>query len=67
MRILILSQYYAPEPEAIPTELAQGLVRRGHEVTVFTGFPNYPYGKIYEGYRLRLWQKEKADGVNVLY
>lgn len=31
-----------------------------------TGFPNYPSGKIYPGYRQRLWQWEEMDGVRVL-
>lgn len=42
------------------------LQRRGHEVTVLTGFPNYPGGKLYPGYRIRLWQRETMNGVEVL-
>lgn len=66
MNILIVSQYYAPEPLPKVTELAVGLRRRGHSVTVITGFPNYPYGKIYDGYKLRWWQIEELDGVRVI-
>lgn len=66
MRILMLTQYYDPEPMTIPHELARGMVERGHEVTAITGFPNYPLGRIYEGYKQRLRQWDKLDGVKVL-
>src|SRR5687767_10706067 len=65
MRVLILSQYYAPEPIPKPVELAEELHRRGHDVTVVTGLPNYPAGTLYEGYRLRLLQHEHVRGVPV--
>jgi colanic acid biosynthesis glycosyl transferase WcaI len=42
------------------------LQRRGHEVIVLTGFPNYPGGRLYPGYRLRLWQRETISGVPVV-
>lgn len=54
MRILIYSYNYHPEPIGIAplmTELAEGLVKRGHEVRVVTAMPNYPQRQIYEGYR----------------
>lgn len=66
MRIVIVSQYYAPEPVAIPTTLAEELVRRGHEVLVVTGFPNYPTGELYPGYRLRWRHRESLNGVQIL-
>ena len=47
MRVLILSQYYKPEPVPKPEELAQALTEFGHEVSVITGFPNYPSGDLY--------------------
>lgn len=65
MRVLILSQYYAPEPVEKVHDLASGLVRLGHEVEVLTGFPCYPHGKIYEGYRQRMVRTETLDGVTV--
>ena len=49
MKILIISQYYYPEQFQI-NEIAPELVRRGHEVTVVCGLPNYPKGEIFEGY-----------------
>jgi glycosyltransferase involved in cell wall biosynthesis len=65
MRVLILSQYYDPEPILKPGELAQELRRRGHEVSVVTGFPNYPSGILYPGFNLRLIQHAHVDGVPV--
>lgn len=49
MRILIVTQYYYPEQFQI-NEIAPELVRRGHEVTVLCGVPNYPKGVVFEGY-----------------
>lgn len=42
------------------------LQRRGHTVQVLTGFPNYPGGKLYAGYRVRFYQKEMMDGISVI-
>jgi len=66
VRVLILSQYYPPEPIPKPHELARGLAERGHEVVVITGFPNYPAGKLYPDTRLRLWKWEILDGIRIL-
>jgi len=66
MRVLLLSQWYAPEPEIKVHLLAKGLVLRGHQVTSITGFPNYPQGRVYPGYRQRFRQWEEMDGVRVL-
>ncbi|MCK4830794.1 glycosyltransferase family 4 protein, partial [bacterium] len=65
MHILILSQYYDPEPIPKPVELAQELQRLGHKVSVVTGFPNYPSGKLYPGYKLRFLQKTRLSGIDV--
>ena len=66
MRVVILTQYYPPEPIPKPHELARGLTDRGHQVTVVTGFPNYPAGKLYPNTHLRLWKWESVDGIRVL-
>lgn len=47
-------------------ELAQSLQERGHDVTVLTGFPNYPSGQLYPGYRIGLPQRERLAGVPVV-
>ena len=49
MKILIITQYFYPETFRVNT-LCTELVKRGHEVTVLTGYPQYPQGKIYDGY-----------------
>lgn len=66
MRIIVLSQWYPPEPESKIHLLARDLVARGHEVTSITGYPNYPTGKLYPGFRIRWRQWEERDGVRVL-
>ena len=66
MRIAILSQYYDPEPVPKAGEIARALRDRGHEPFVITGFPNYPSGKLYDGFRLRLVHREMVDGVPVV-
>lgn len=65
MRILILSQYYEPEPIPKPSEVAEGLRRRGHDVTVIAGLPNYPTGVLYPGYHLVPWVHERIRDVPV--
>ncbi len=49
MKILVVCQYYYPEPFRLP-DICEALVSRGHSVTVVTGPPNYPLGEIYTGY-----------------
>ncbi len=63
MRILFLTQWFDPEPTFKGLAFARELVRRGHEVEVLTGFPNYPGGRVYPGYRIRLRQREVVDGI----
>ena len=65
MRILIISQYYYPEQFQI-NEIAPELIRRGHQVTVLCGIPNYPQGVIYEGYEDGKRNYEEIDGVEVI-
>ena len=66
MRILLLSQWFEPEPTFKGMAFARALRERGHEVRVLTGFPNYPGGKLYPGYRVRPWQREQIDGIPLL-
>ena len=49
MKILVVTQYFYPETFRVNT-LVTELVNRGHDVTVLTGYPQYPQGKIYDGY-----------------
>jgi colanic acid biosynthesis glycosyl transferase WcaI len=65
-RVGFVTQWYPPEPATLPGEFANGLHAAGWNVRVLTGFPNYPSGKVHEGYANRLPQKEIIDGVPVL-
>ena len=64
MKILVVCQYYAPEPFRI-ADICKSLVHRGHSVTVVTGTPNYPEGEIYQGYEGGAHRDELIDGVQV--
>lgn len=66
MRILMITQWFDPEPTFKGLLFARELQRLGHEVEVLTGFPNYPGGRVYPGYRIRPWQREVVGGVPVL-
>jgi colanic acid biosynthesis glycosyl transferase WcaI len=67
MRILFITEWFHPEPGFfLGLPFAAELVRRGHEVEVLTGFPNYPDGKIYDGYKLRPILRETIDGVSII-
>jgi glycosyltransferase involved in cell wall biosynthesis len=67
IRTLFITQWFDPEPGAIRgLPLARWLSERGHAVQVLTGFPNYPGGKIYDGYRQSLMKRELLDNVEVL-
>jgi colanic acid biosynthesis glycosyl transferase WcaI len=53
LRFTILGINYAPETTGIApytTSLAEGLVARGHHVTVVTAHPHYPEWRIHDGY-----------------
>ena len=65
MKILVVCQYYHPEPFRIH-EVCEELVRRGHEVTVLTGLPNYPMGIIPEEYKGRQHRDEVVNGVHII-
>ena len=69
MRMLYLSQYFPPEVGATQTrayEMAQGLLRAGHQVTMLTEVPNHPEGVIRPEYRGRLIARESLDGIDVI-
>jgi colanic acid biosynthesis glycosyl transferase WcaI len=64
-RVLLLTQWFDPEPTFKGLVFARELVRQGFDVEVVTGFPNYPGGKVYAGYKIKLIQRERIDGVDV--
>jgi glycosyltransferase involved in cell wall biosynthesis len=65
MKILIVTQYFYPE-NFKSNDLAFELRKRGHEVTVLTGLPNYPTGKLFSGYGLFRNRKQTIDGVKIM-
>ncbi|MHC4255130.1 MAG: glycosyltransferase family 4 protein [Planctomycetota bacterium] len=66
MRILFIAHYFQPEAPFIGLPFAKKLASYGHQVEVLTGFPHYPDGKIFGGYRLRPLQREEMDGIGVI-
>lgn len=65
VRVLLLTQWFDPEPTFKGLVFARELVRQGFEVEVVTGFPNYPGGRVYPGYRIKWLQREMAEGVQI--
>jgi colanic acid biosynthesis glycosyl transferase WcaI len=69
MRVLFMTQLFPPEMGALPNRLypfTRHLAAQGHEVLVATCMPNYPSGKVFPGYRRKLFVRESVDGVTVL-
>ncbi len=70
MKILFLTDNFPPEinaPANRTYEHARAWVRsKNVRVTIITSFPNHPYGKIYKGYKNKLYSKEKIDGITVI-
>ena len=65
MKILVVCQYYYPEPFRI-TDICEELVKRGHQITVLTGLPNYPEGKILKEYKKKEHRDEIRNGVRII-
>jgi glycosyltransferase involved in cell wall biosynthesis len=69
MKILFLTDNFPPEINA-PASRTYDHVREwhkaGHEVTVITCAPNFPKGRVYEGYKNKLYQTEWMDGIKVV-
>jgi glycosyltransferase involved in cell wall biosynthesis len=62
MRFLIVTAVFPPEPGVTgqtSAHIAEGLVRRGHQVSVISPFPNRPGGRLYQGFRRAAWQRER--------
>lgn len=69
MRILVLSDNFPPEvnaPASRTAEHCREWARSGHEITVITCAPNFPTGRVFPGYRNRLFSTEEMDGVRVI-
>jgi glycosyltransferase involved in cell wall biosynthesis len=69
MRILFLTDNFVPETNAPATRTYEHCLKwinMGYKVTVITCFPNFPMGKVFEGYSNKLYQKENIDGIRVI-
>ena len=69
MHILFLTDNFPPEvnaPASRTFEHCREWVRAGNKVTVITCAPNFPKGKVFDGYRNRLWQSEDMSGIRVI-
>ncbi|MBL8320535.1 MAG: glycosyltransferase family 4 protein [Burkholderiaceae bacterium] len=69
MHILFLSDNFPPEvnaPSSRTHEHCRQWAEAGEQVTVITCAPNFPHGRVFDGYRNRLWQQEVVDGIRVI-
>ncbi len=69
MHILFLTDNFPPEvnaPASRTHEHCRQWVAAGEQVTVITCAPNFPKGRVFDGYRNRLWQQETIDGIRVI-
>lgn len=64
MKTLVVTQYFWPEEFRI-NDICEGLVEKGHEVEVLTGLPNYPYGKLFEGYSFKSRGPKEYKGIKI--
>tara|TARA_B100001778_G_scaffold238037_1_gene198645 strand:- start:898 stop:2106 length:1209 start_codon:yes stop_codon:yes gene_type:complete len=69
MRILFITDNFPPEvnaPASRTFEHCREWVKKGDEVTVITCAPNFPKGRVYDGYKNKLYQKEQIEGIRVI-
>ena len=69
MHILFLTDNFPPEVNAPANrtfEHCREWVRAGHQVTIITCAPNFPKGKVFDGYKNRPWQTEMMEGIRVI-
>lgn len=65
-KVFYIAQYFTPEPYLKDIQFVKDLQNKGFDVTVITGYPNYPQGKIYSGFKNSLFSEELMDGVPVI-
>lgn len=70
MKILFITDNFTPEVNAPATRtyehVKEWIKDKDVEVTIITCVPNFPHGKVYEGYKNKLYQKEYIDGIEVI-
>jgi glycosyltransferase involved in cell wall biosynthesis len=64
-RLILLTQYYDPEPAYKGQAFAEAIGNLGYDVEVVTGFPNYPGGKVYDGYRIRPIHRSVQNDIRI--
>ena len=69
MKILFITDNFPPEVNAPATrtyEHVKAWIEEGADVTVVTCAPNFPHGRVYDGYKNKLFQTEDMDGIKVI-
>ncbi len=69
MKILFITDNFPPEVNAPATRTYEHCIewlKQGVEVTIITCVPNFPHGKVYDGYKNKFYQKEQLDGIEVI-
>jgi len=69
VHVLFLTDNFPPEvnaPASRTFEHCREWVKAGHKVTVITCAPNFPKGRVFDGYRNKLWQRETIEGIEVI-
>ncbi|SVE61171.1 uncharacterized protein METZ01_LOCUS514025, partial [marine metagenome] len=69
MKILLIAENFYPEKNAPGRRLyehAKEWIKLGHQVTVLTGVPNAPKGKVFDGYKNKIYQSERIDGIHII-
>lgn len=64
--LFYITQYFTPEPYLKDLQFVKDLEKKGWNPVVITGFPNYPQGEIYKGYKNKFFHEEIMDGVRVI-
>ena len=63
--LIFLTQIYDPEPAYKGQVFAEAIRDMGYDVEVVTGFPNYPGGKVYDGFRIRPFKRSEYNGIKI--
>lgn len=67
MRLLFVTQWFPPEPTRVPATIASSLSDKGVDVSVLTGAPNFPTGRVVDGYSVSRFQRDEYEGLPVLH
>lgn len=65
-KLFYIAQYFTPEPYLKDIDFIRQLKDKGWDPVVITGFPNYPTGEIFAGYKNRLFSEETLEGIRVI-